>query len=85
MASFTQRLAAAAGSESSDLEETRTGMRPRVSRHCRITLCPVARVSLNPIAARRWRGTTPTTTGWLGRYLAMRRALRGFGVGGWGH
>mmetsp|Transcript_5815 Transcript_5815/g.11871 ORF Transcript_5815/g.11871 Transcript_5815/m.11871 type:complete len:370 (+) Transcript_5815:257-1366(+) len=51
-----------------------TGTSPRVSSSCRATVCPLVYRSLKPTESRRRLGTTPTTTGTLGRYLAMSRA-----------
>mmetsp|Transcript_10422 Transcript_10422/g.47034 ORF Transcript_10422/g.47034 Transcript_10422/m.47034 type:complete len:301 (+) Transcript_10422:843-1745(+) len=58
--------------------ETTTGMSPRVTMSCRATCCPRSSRSLNPIACLARLGTTPTTMGTAGLYLAIILAASPF-------
>mmetsp|Transcript_10292 Transcript_10292/g.42559 ORF Transcript_10292/g.42559 Transcript_10292/m.42559 type:complete len:285 (+) Transcript_10292:749-1603(+) len=58
--------------------ETTSGMSPRVTMSCRATCCPRSSRSLNPIACLARLGTTPTTMGTAGLYLAIILAASPF-------
>mmetsp|Transcript_13781 Transcript_13781/g.37702 ORF Transcript_13781/g.37702 Transcript_13781/m.37702 type:complete len:284 (+) Transcript_13781:159-1010(+) len=58
--------------------ETTTGTRPLVTISCRATCCPRSSRSLKPMACLARLGTTPTTMGTAGRYLAIILAASPF-------